>query len=204
LSTQERSAGSLFDAEDHLGLSRSFPRTTIQAVIGAIVRRMNIWSAVRLTGVPQHQVKAIVVHVGNACARYHQKCLSGMRCGDLRCSLKMVLQEKHRGPLLNRRHLLAVGSAWAWTSIDPKSGCVPTWFVEPRNAEIARGFLTELATLRPGRIQIACRRLTRNPKRSINWAVWCESRLIGKPVKIRCGPATVSAESSRAKDATGG
>lgn len=98
LSTLRKSAGGLFDADDHPGVSRSFPQTIVQAVVRAIARRMNIRSTVRLTGVPQHLVKAIVVRVGEACAQYHQKRVSDIRFGALQCSLKMVLQEKTAGP----------------------------------------------------------------------------------------------------------
>ncbi len=157
LSTAKRADGRISDPEEHLGFSRSSRRTTVQSVIGAIVRRMNIRSTVHLTGVPQNRVKAIIVRVGEACAQYHQKSVSNMRCGDLQCSLNMVLQEKTRGPMLNRRHLLAVGSAWTWTSIDPESRFVPSWLVAPRNVETARAFLKELTSLSCGRIQVAGR-----------------------------------------------
>jgi hypothetical protein len=80
-----------------------------------IMRRMSIRSTVRLTGVPQDLVKAIVVQVGSACARYHRQCISKVNCGDLQCGLQMVLRETNRGSLLNKRRLNAVGSPSVWT-----------------------------------------------------------------------------------------
>ncbi len=115
-------------------------------VVDSITRRNNVRSTVRLTGIPQNEIKAIVLKAGRACALHHYNCFSELRCGPLLCSATMALQEKIRGDARDSGRLPAAGSAWAWTSIDPGSGFVPSWLLGPWNAEMARGFLSEAAS----------------------------------------------------------
>jgi hypothetical protein len=135
-----------------------------EAVVRAIVGRNSIRSTVRRTGIPQNQVKATVVAVGDSCARLHRKLAQNLTCRSLQCDARMVLQEKSRGQMRDRAHLLSVGSAWTWTSIDVDTRFVLHWLVAPCNAIVANSFLNELAPHGPTEV-----RVTVNGRRQFEW-----------------------------------
>jgi len=118
-------------------------RADMEKTIDGIMHRNNIRSTVRLTGIPQNKVKAIVMQVGKACERHHAMHVKAHGNGKLRCGVTKVLHEKIHGSVQDPRRHLAIGSAWTWTCIDIETRFVSSWFVAPRNAEIARRFLTE-------------------------------------------------------------
>ena len=118
------------------------------AVIGSIVRRNSIRSTVRVTGIPQNRVKAMIVELGHACAQHRQTWIRGLICGKLCCKAMLVLQEKNRGPMSDKTRILHAGSAWTWTCIDLETAFVPLWLVGPDNPETAKVLAEQVGVLR--------------------------------------------------------
>lgn len=125
------------------------PQNPTEAIIAAIVARHNIRSTVRLTGIPQNRVKEIAVETGESCQRIHKVSTQKPSCVELHCAAQLVLQEKNRREMADRKRLLSVGSAWSWTSIDPDTRFVPHWLVAPYNVATAEIFLKELDFYKP-------------------------------------------------------
>jgi hypothetical protein len=134
---------------------RRLTPAALQSAIKSIVKGNSIRATVRLTGIPQNHVKTILIGVGEACARYHQKSIRNETCGALRCDMTKVLQEKDRWFSEDWAHQATVGSAWTWTAIDPETHFVPSWLIAPLNSEIASSFLAEASTLAKDPIEIA-------------------------------------------------
>ena len=128
--------------------------TTILRVIESIVDRNSIRYTVRVTGIPQNQVKAMVAQVGHACAEHRRAWIRGTIRGNLCCKATLVLQEKNREPVRDDARLKSARSAWTWTCIDSKTGFVPLWLVGPHNPETMRVLVEEAGGLGGGRIHM--------------------------------------------------
>jgi hypothetical protein len=122
IAESEVPARSLSESAEASSESNDFSQATLHSVIGAVMRRNNIRSTVRLTVVPRNQVKAIVMQAGTACSQHHSNCLRQLRCNDLRCQVTLAPREKDRGPQSMKDDSSFVESAWVWTSVDVKTG----------------------------------------------------------------------------------
>lgn len=131
-------------------LTAPLPCTTqspAASTILAIVRRGNLRSAVRLTGLPRNEVKRIVLRAGWACARLHSRREVHPKIGEVQCAPWPAIRDKFRGPASMQDRLRRIGNAWTWTCIDSRTRFVPFWQVGPMEVDSAREFLLRASSI---------------------------------------------------------
>jgi IS1 family transposase len=125
------------------------------SVIAALVEGNSIRSTVRMTGVAKNTVVKLLVDVGRACERYHDKVMVNLGCKRLQldetwsfCRAKQKnVPEEHRGEF-------GWGDVWTWTAIDADTKLIPQWLVGLRDAEWANAFVNDLAYRLKNRVQL--------------------------------------------------
>ena len=103
-------------------------------VVNAVVTRHNLRSTVRLTGVPQNRVKALIMKLGAACARFQDETLEGLPGGNLEWSETLAFQAKVGNAPEEQEYRRTTGSVWTWTCLDSRSKLVPSWRIGPKNS----------------------------------------------------------------------
>lgn len=112
----------------------ALPNATRIAVIKAIVRRHNLRSTVRLTGVPQNQIKALIMRLGTACTRYQDEVLQQLAAGEPQWCETLAFQNKVRSTPYDLEYRRTTGSAWVWTCLDQRTKLVPSWRIGSKNS----------------------------------------------------------------------
>jgi len=122
------------------------------SAISAIVRRSNIRSTVRLTGMPRNEVKKIILTAGQACARFHFEREVPPKLTSLRCTALPAIRDKHQVAASKEGQL---SYAWTCTALDSRSAFVPMWQTGPKDAESIRAFLVRTSSFAPAGIVVA-------------------------------------------------
>lgn len=125
------------------------------SVIAALVEGNSIRSTVRMTGVAKNTVVKLLVDVGRACERYHDKVMVDLSCKRLQvdetwsfCHAKQKnVPEEHQGEF-------GWGDIWTWTALDADTKLVPQWLVGLRDAEWANALVSDLAYRLKNRVQL--------------------------------------------------
>jgi IS1 family transposase len=125
------------------------------SVIAPLVEGNSIRSTVRMTGVAKNTVIKLLVEVGRASERYHDKVMVNLDCKRLQldetwsfCRAKQKnVPEEHRGEF-------GRGDVWTWTAIDADTKLIPQWLVGLRDAEWANAFVGDLAYRLKNRVQL--------------------------------------------------
>jgi len=124
-------------------------------VIAALVEGNSIRATVRMTGTAKNTVVKLLVDIGQACERYHDKVMVNLPCKRLQvdeiwsfCYAKQKnIPEEHQGEF-------GFGDVWTWTAIDADTKLIPSWLVGLRTAEWAEPFMLDVAARMKNRIQL--------------------------------------------------
>ena len=117
------------------------------STILAIVRRGNLRSAVKLTGLPRNEVKRIVLRAGWACARFHARGEVHPKLSEVQCAVWPAMRDKFRGTVSMQDRLRRIANACTWTCMDGRTRFVPIWQVGPKDADSAHEFLLRAASI---------------------------------------------------------
>ena len=102
-------------------------------VVDAVINRHSLRSTVRLTGVPQNRIKALIMKLGPVCTQYQDETLQRLRIGELQWSETLAFHAKVGNTLEEQEYRRTTGSVWTWTCLDTRTKLVPSWRVGPKN-----------------------------------------------------------------------
>ncbi len=124
-------------------------------VISCIVEGNSVRGTCRLTGVCKDTVLKLLVDIGTACAKYHDRISRNLPCKRLEVDeIWAFCHAKDRNVPDALQGKRGIGSVWTWVAFDSDSKFVPTWLVGNRDAHDAMQFMSNLASRLSNRVQI--------------------------------------------------
>lgn len=114
-------------------------------IVEAVVSRHSLRSTVRLTGIPQNRVKALLMELGPACTRYQHETLRRLTASSLEWREAFAFSAKAGNTELGHQYSLTTGAVWTLTCLDTLTKLVPSWRIGPKSADTAEELRTDVA-----------------------------------------------------------
>jgi IS1 family transposase len=124
-------------------------------ILGMLVEGMSLRSTSRLADVSINTVTKLLVDVGGACARFHDKNVRNVKTTRVECDeIWSFCYSKARNVATAKRQDLAWGDVWTWTAIDADSKLIVSYLIGGRDADYATAFMTDLRSRLANRVQL--------------------------------------------------
>jgi IS1 family transposase len=108
-----------------------------------------------MTGAAKGTVLKLLADLGQACERFHDETVRGLRCNRIQCDeIWSFCYAKEKNVPLDRKGRFGFGDVWTWTAIDADSKMVVSWLVGDRDLDHAIKFINDLSTRVCHRIQL--------------------------------------------------
>jgi IS1 family transposase len=114
-------------------------------ILTLLVECNSIRGTSRITGHSKNTITKLLVEVGTACLKYHNKHVRRLPCRRIEVDEIWTLcygRPNNLGP--QRRGMPGFGEVWTWVAICPDTKIVPCWFLGERLHEHAEMFLYDL------------------------------------------------------------
>jgi IS1 family transposase len=124
-------------------------------VVAALVEGVSVRATCRMTGVAKGTVLKLVVDLGEACERYQDETLRGLKCRRIQCDeLWQFVYAKSRNVPEEHAGEFGYGDVWTWIALDADTKLVPSWAVGRRDGATAYAFMMDLADRLANRVQL--------------------------------------------------
>lgn len=123
-------------------------------VVAALVEGNSIRSTSRMTGVARNTVTKLLVDLGQACMKYHDRHVRNVRVRRLQCDeIWSYVGAKAKNVSAAKKEI-GWGDVWTWVGIDADTKLVVSYLVGGRGADWAMDFMRDAASRIRGRVQI--------------------------------------------------
>lgn len=119
-------------------------------VVEAVVSRHSLRSTVRLTGIPQNRIKALLTQLGPACTRYQHGILRGLPSSRFEWREVFAFRAKAGNSAADLQYSRTTGSVWTLACLDMRTKLIPAWRIGPKSAETADELQRGGVALYPG------------------------------------------------------
>ena len=139
-------------------------------VLRLLVEGSSIRSAARITGINRDTICKLLVVFGNACQRFLDARMVGLKLTHLQFDEQWtyVAKKQSRLTITERAECSDKGDIYLWTCIDQKTKLMPSFLIGKRSADNARRFMMDVA----GRLDVAESPRQRRP-RLPGWRIPC-------------------------------
>lgn len=137
---------------------RRLDRRQRAQILAAHVEGNSMRAICRLTGIHRKTVTKFMLDAGLACSEEHHKRVINLTPSRIEVDeiWSFVAMKSKRVPEYMRdTGQLGLGSSWTFTSIDPDTKLIPSYFIGGRDTESACIFLKDLERRIPGRFQLS-------------------------------------------------
>jgi IS1 family transposase/transposase-like protein len=131
---------------------KSLGKTTVSVddakmVLRLLVEGSSIRSAARITGIDKGTILKLLVVFGNACQRFLDARMVGLRLTHLQFDEQWtyVAKKQSRLTINERAERCDVGDVYLWTCVDQKTKLMPSFLIGKRSADNARRFMMDVA-----------------------------------------------------------
>lgn len=108
-----------------------------------------------MTGAAKGTVLKLLRDLGYACWAYQDRVLRDLPCRRIQCDeIWTFVGAKAKNIPEEKRGEFGRGDVWTWTAICADTKLVPSFMIGPRDADMARSFMFDLASRMSGRIQL--------------------------------------------------
>jgi len=123
------------------------------SVVAALVEGNSLRSVSRMTGVARNTVAKLLVDLGEACVRYHDKNVRGLRCDRIQADevWSFVGAKQKNVPYEKAGEY---GDVWTWVCLDADTKLCVSYLVGPRIQAAAYEFMRDVASRVVGRTQL--------------------------------------------------
>ena len=122
------------------------PIRTRAQILSLLVEGMSLQSIGRHTGVSITTVTKLMMDAGDACARLHDRRVTGVAARHVECDeLKTFCYAKEENLSTVKAAPAGAGDVWIWTALDRDSDLMLAWRVGGRTKEDAERFAFDLA-----------------------------------------------------------
>jgi len=109
----------------------------------------------RLTGFNKRTILRLLVDIGTACQKFHDKEVRRIACLRVQCDeLWAFVGAKDKNLPEEKKDKFGHGSVWTWTAIDADTKLMIDWLVGLRTAEYANMFMQNVADRIVNRVQL--------------------------------------------------
>lgn len=124
-------------------------------IVAMICEGNSINSTCRITGASKNTVLKLLAEVGEACALYQDRVMTGLTCKKVQCDeIWSFVGMKEKNVPEDEKGVFGIGDVYTWTSIDADTKLMPCWHVGTRGAASAHTFMSDLASRMANRIQL--------------------------------------------------
>jgi IS1 family transposase len=124
-------------------------------IIGLLVEGNSLRATSRLADVSINTVTKLLVDVGAACQKYHDKYVQNIKSKRVQCDeIWSFVYGKDKNLPQNLRGKFGVGSIWTWVALDADSKLAISWLVGNRDAAYAHTFMQDVAARLSNRVQL--------------------------------------------------
>src|SRR5712691_5181095 len=124
-------------------------------VVAALVEGVSVRATCRMTGVAKGTVLKLLVDVGEACERYQDEKLRGLKCRRIQCDeMWQYVYAKAKNVPADHAGEFGYGDVWTWIALDADTKLVPSWAVGRRDGFTASAFIADLADRLATRVQL--------------------------------------------------
>ena len=124
-------------------------------ILAQLCEGMGINAACRVTGASKNTVLKLLAEVGEACALYQDRVLTGLTCKRVECDeIWSFVGMKQKNIPDDLEGVFGYGDVYTWTAIDSETKLIPCWHVGTRGATSASLFMNDLASRLTNRIQL--------------------------------------------------
>lgn len=122
-------------------------------IINLLVEGSSLRATSRIADVSINTVSKLLVDVGQACIRFHNETVVGVKSTKVQCDeiWSFVYSKEKNVPEGMEGQ---AGDVWTWTGIDADSKLVIGWLVGDRSADTAHLFMQDLASRLDNRVQL--------------------------------------------------
>lgn len=125
------------------------------AVIKALVEGNSIRATVRMTGVAKNTIAKLLVELGTACEKFHDKHVRGVGCKRVQADeIWSFCYAKDKNLPDSMRGQPGVGSVWTWTAMCADSKLIVAYHVGTRDGDCAMHFMEDVASRLANRVQL--------------------------------------------------
>jgi IS1 family transposase len=115
-------------------------------VVAALVEGNSIRSTVRMTGVAKNTVTKLLVELGAACTRHHDKAVRNVAAKRIQADeIWSFVYAKAKNAKPEMKEAGTAGDCWTWTAMDSDSKLMLSWLVGPRTPPMAYALIQDLA-----------------------------------------------------------
>lgn len=126
-----------------------------RAVVSCLVEGNSIRATVRMTGVAKATVTKLLVDLGVRCDMYQRLALVNLNSKRIQCDeIWSFVYAKEKNAPIEKKLDGTAGDVWTWTALDADSKLIVSWLVGGRDAEVARAFVSDVASRLSNRIQL--------------------------------------------------
>jgi IS1 family transposase len=123
-------------------------------IVAALVEGNSIRSTCRMTGRSKGAVLALLVEIGEACAKYHHVAVRNLQVKRLQCDeIWSFVGSKAKNTSIEKKQE-GCGDAWTWTAIDADTKLCVSYLVGGRDSGWAHDFMQDCANRINSRVQI--------------------------------------------------
>lgn len=123
-------------------------------VVAALVEGNSIRATSRMTGIARNTVTKLLVDLGSACMKYHDKYVRNVRVRRLQCDEIWAYVGAKARNVTPAKKEIGWGDVWTWVGIDADTKLVVSYLVGGRGADWAMDFMKDCAERVSGRLQI--------------------------------------------------
>jgi hypothetical protein len=114
-------------------------------IVEAVVSRHSLRSTVRLTGIPQNRVKALLMRLGPACTRYQHETLHDLPVSPFEWREAFAFRAKAGNNAVSHQYSHTTGSVWTLACLDTHTKLVPTWRIGSKSTETLEELRADVA-----------------------------------------------------------
>lgn len=124
-------------------------------IIAALVEGNSINSTCRMTGRSKHTVLKLLEDIGEACQKYHDTHVRGLKTQRVQCDeIWAFCRAKAKNVPPERKGMLGWGDIWTFTGMDADTKLMISWLVGFREAMWAHRFMRDVAERLENRVQL--------------------------------------------------
>ncbi len=141
--------GKRWTEERHKPLGKMrIPVESAKLVLNLLTQGMSIRATERTTGVDRNTICKLVVLFGDACKRFLDERMRGLKLAHLEFDEQWTFVAKKQGRLtmIERAESHDVGDVYLWTCIEKTTKLMPSFLIGKRSADNARRFMCDVAS----------------------------------------------------------
>jgi IS1 family transposase/lambda repressor-like predicted transcriptional regulator len=124
-------------------------------IVGLLAEGNSLRATSRLADVSINTVTKLLLDVGEACEKYQDETLRGLKCRRIQCDeIWAFVYAKSKNVPEAHKGAFGYGDVWTWTAIDADTKLVPSWAVGRRDGFTAAAFIRDLADRLASRVQL--------------------------------------------------